>query len=109
MMTLILNGTARIPIQNYSRNIYIDNGIVHSGSNFSCTGDNIVDALVRIAVSPITSIEILNDETSIYDLDDLNAKLTNITETVYDGTINVSAQITFNDISENNAANEEIQ
>lgn len=107
-MTMILNGTVRIPIQSYNRNIYIDNGIVNSGASFSCTGDNIVGSFIQIATSPITSIEILNNETSIYDLDNLNAKLTNITETVYDGNINVSAQITFNDISENNTANEEI-
>lgn len=108
MMTMILNGTARIPIQNYNRNIYIDNGQVHSGANFSCVGDNVVDALVRLAVSPITSIEILNDSTSIYELDNLNAKLTNISENVYDGNINVSAQINFDDNSENDMNGDEV-
>lgn len=108
MMTMILNGTARVPIQSYNRNIYIDNGQVRSGASFSCTGENVVDSLIRLAVSPITAIEILNDETSIYDLDNLNAKLANISENIYDGNISVSAQINFNDNSENDAAGEEI-
>lgn len=106
MMTMILNGSARIPINSYNRYINIVDGKVRSNASFSCTGSGIIDSLLVLAANPITSIEVQNDGTSIYDLENLNAKLTNLNENIYDGKVNVSAEIKFDHDSEDDTAEE---
>lgn len=107
MMTMILNGSARIPIVNYNRYINIVDGQIRSNASFSCVGGGIIDSLIVLAANPITSIEVQSDSATIYDLDNLDAKLTNLSENIYDGKVNVSAEIKFDHDSEDNTAGKE--
>lgn len=105
MMSIIFNNSTTLEISGYNRSINIDDdGIVHSNASVEFVGENVSEYLIPLVTSVITSIEVQNDGTCVYKLTNQNAKLTDISESIYEGTVRISATIIFNAISKSSVS-----
>lgn len=93
MTKLTLNSTEFI-ISGYNRYTNIDTNGVHSSANVSFPDNSQYSTLTQMPT--ITSLSIAIDGSTIYTLSNLNAKVTNINENLYDGGVSMNAQIVFN-------------
>ena len=81
MATMIFNNTLEFEFYDYSRNTYFNGESVTSdGYVNNIQGANIAAELDDFADEPITSIQIKKDDEVIYNLTDIDARLTSINE-----------------------------
>ena len=92
MTTLTLNNT-QFTISGYNRYTYIDDAGVHSNANVAFPNNSQYTALTQ--VGEIESLSIAIDGTSVYSMNNINARITNINENLYDQGVSMTAQITF--------------
>lgn len=70
-------------VESYNRNTSFSEGTISSSAYCSVKVQDI-DEITELAQEPITSIQIIHDDTVIYDLDDINAQIDNTNES-YNG------------------------
>lgn len=101
MTKLILNNT-EIPIHNYNRYTSITENGVESGANFSPVSADTYDSIVALSAEVITDISIEVNDNEIYSLTNQNARITNISENVYEGgeSMNIDVSLTFESVKE---------
>ena len=92
MTKLTLNNT-EFTINGYNRYTNIDDNGMHSSANVSFPNNSQYNALTQVGT--ITSLSIETDGTSVYSLSNLNAKITSINENLYEGGVQMNAQIAF--------------
>ena len=99
MNTLILNGLSSTPfeLRNYNRNTSFDEARnMNSIAYFDIAPTTNTSAqLENIGKNPITNILIKHDDTPIYNLTNLNARISTINETLYDDSVLINASIVF--------------
>ena len=101
MNTLILNGLSNTPftLLNYNRNTSFD---VDSHEMTSIAYFDIANTtgasqqLENIGRNGITNLLIKHDNENIYNLANINANITTISESLYGDTINITVSVTFN-------------
>lgn len=93
MIKMTLNST-EFTITGYNRYTNIDAGGISSYANVSFPDNSQYDALTQIGT--INSMDISVDGTSVYSLSNTSAKVTNISEDLYEHGIRMNAQISFN-------------
>lgn len=98
MNTLILNGLSSTPftLVNFSRNTSFANGMRSIAYFDLVNATNTVSTLQSIGLTSVTNITIKHDDEVIYNLPNLNAQITTISENLVDDHINVNVSITFN-------------
>ena len=101
MNTLILNGLTNAPftLKNYNRNTSFDleNHTMNSVAYFDIDSSSAATAaLQEMGQTEITSIIINHNDTEIYNLSNITAKIATINETLYEDIININVSIIFN-------------
>ena len=100
MNTLILNGLSSTPFTliNYNRNTSFD---LHTHEMTSIAyfdvenGPNVVNTLQSIGTTGITNILIKHDGENIYNLTNLSANISTITESLYEDDIHINVSVNF--------------
>jgi len=95
MNTIVFNGDASFGVESYNKNTTFDGATVNSSGYASLITTDIA-SLTAVAQETITSIQILHDGDSIYNLTNLNARITNINEYLSDNRISVNISFVFN-------------
>ena len=93
MNTIKLNNS-EFELTSFSRNTYFSDNEINSTANcdLRIIGSSILDEL---ADADITSLQIKHDNDVIYNLTDISAKITNISEYLNTDYINTSVSLTF--------------
>ena len=100
MNTLILNGLSSTPFTliNYNRNTSFD---LHTHEMTSIAyfdvenSPNVVNTLQSIGTTGITNILIKHDGENIYNLTNLSANISTITESLYEDNIHINVSVNF--------------
>lgn len=100
MNTLILNGLSSTPftLLNYNRNTSFtpETHEMNSVAYFDIeNGPNVAAQLQNVGKNGVTNILIKHDGENIYNLVNLNASITTISETLYDNTIHINVSVNF--------------
>lgn len=95
MNTIVFNGDASFGVESYNKTTTFEGNTVNSSGYASLITTDIT-SLTTVAQTPITSIQILHDEDSIYNSTNLNAQITNINEYLSDDRMNVNITFIFN-------------
>lgn len=96
MATIILNETS-FALNTFNRNTNFSNDSINSYAYFSINYDNSAEALYELGESTITSIVIKNSmNETIYELNNINAKINSIDENLNGEEIYVNVNIQFN-------------
>ncbi|MDT3386848.1 MAG: hypothetical protein LIR46_03645 [Bacteroidota bacterium] len=94
MTKIIFNGTHEIEITNYNRYTSIgEDGTITSNANVTFPSNACYDELASI--TSISSIVIEIDGSDVYSLPNINAHIVNISESLYDKGVVMTAQIAF--------------
>lgn len=93
MTKLTLNNT-EFTISGYSRYTNIDDAGIHSYASVAFPNNSQYAALTQVGT--ISSLSIAIDGTSVYSLSNISAKITNISEELYEQGVRMNAQIAFN-------------
>lgn len=88
------NENEAVEISGFNRNTSFSEDNTISNAYVNAIGG--VAILQKYGIETITSIKIYNDEEVIYELDNLNAKISNIDEYLNNEQITVNANILFN-------------
>lgn len=97
MTKLTLNNT-EFTIVGFNRNTSIDQDGVHSYAGVIFPDNSQYNALTQVGT--ISSMAIAIDNTSVYSLSNISARITNISEDLYEQGVRMSAQIVFNPANE---------
>ena len=81
-------------IESYSKNTYFSNDTISSNANCSII-TNDIDSLMTLAQNTITSLQIYHDDSLIYNLQNIEAHIDNISETLNDDKINIYINLIF--------------
>lgn len=92
MTKIILNETA-IPIRDYNRYTSITENGIESGANFSPVDSNVYETLIALSEDVITDIGIEIGGTEVYHLSNQNAKISSISENVYENNDRLSINV----------------
>ena len=93
-MNQIKLNTLVLEVIDYNKSTYLDGDLI--SSNASCSvSTNDITALTALIDDQITSIRILHDNTVIYDLQNINAKITNINEYLSGDHMNITLSLIF--------------
>ena len=95
MNTIKLNDL-ELEVTGYSKNIYFNDNIMSSNASCQVVTNN-SEAIVNLAKETITSIQIKHDNEVIYDLPDINAKVTSINEYLNINKVDVNMALAFED------------
>lgn len=95
MLKLTLNDAVEIEINSYNRYTNIHDGGLSASANFSFSDISAYDDLVALKDGEITDIQVDSDGKAIYHLTNQHARLTNISENIYDGNVSINASISF--------------
>ena len=98
MNTIKLNNTT-FEVTSYNKSTYLSDQEIRSNATCSIKISDIADVNALMGVT-ITSLKIYHDETLIYNLADISAKLDNVNEYLNIDTVDVSLSLTF-DMSSN--------
>ena len=93
MNTIKLN-EVEMQVDGYNKNTYLSGDTITSNASCSVRTNNIT-ALNELMTTPIESIQIYHDNTLIYDLDDINARVDNINEYLNEDHMNINVNLTF--------------
>ena len=93
MNTIKLNNTT-FEIENYNRNTYFGGETINSTGSCSLTNADIAD-VNELGSTTITTLQIYHDNTLIYDLQDINAKIDSINEYLNGDRVSISVSFTF--------------
>lgn len=95
MDVIILNNDLENPIEitNYGRNISFDNNDITSTGYFN--GQDVASKVTKYGNSPITSIIIKHQGEVYYNLTNINAYITNVSEYADNGIVNLTVNLTF--------------
>ena len=83
-----------LEVESYNKNTYFQEDSITSNANCSVKISDIT-ALNELAQDTITSIQIYHDETLIYDLQDISAKITGISEYLNGNIVSISLSLVF--------------
>lgn len=81
-------------VSSYTKNTTFSEDSISSNGYCELVSPNIAN-LMSIAQDPITSIRIYHDNTQIYELENINAKIENINEYLSDDRISVNMNFIF--------------
>lgn len=105
MLSLIINGQTdkALEITNFDRNTsFYEDGITSIAYGQVVNAGNAVEALQEIGLDKVTSLQINNsEEQPIYLLENQNARLTTINESLSEEQIHISFNIDFNLVKNN--------
>jgi len=95
-MNVIKLNNAEFQVESYSRNtsFYNEEGTVVSAATCGLITNNL-NALNELAATTITSIQILHDDNLIYNLENIDAVIENISESLSDDRVWVYVNIKF--------------
>ena len=93
-MNVIKFNNTEFEVEGYSKNTYFNGASMSSNGMCQVKLDDI-SALMDLAQTPITSIQILHDDVVIYDLQDINARIDNTNEYLNTDRIDVSINLIF--------------
>ena len=107
-MNIIKLNDLEMQVEGYNKNTYLnENKII---SNATCTiNTNNINALHELMSDSIQTIQIYHDDTLIYNLENLNAHITNINEYLNIDHIGVSLGISFDNEEETNENSEPLE
>ena len=94
MNIIKFNKSVEVEVESYGKNTYFNGANMTSNANCTVKTDNIA-ALNELATSPITNIQIYSDGIMIYELDEINAKIDNISEYLNGNRIDVNISLSF--------------
>ena len=96
MNKIVLNNV-EIPIDSFSRNTSLSDGVVYSNAMVSINNDmDYSDELQDLIKAPITSLKLKVDDEIVYNLENINAQITSINENLYANGMNINLNIIFN-------------
>jgi len=81
-------------VVSFNKSTYFNEGGINSSANCSIKTANMT-SLYALAESGLQSIQIYHDNELIYDLDNINGKMTSIDEYLMDDHININVNLTF--------------
>ncbi len=93
-MNKIKFNNTEFEVLNYSKNTYFNEGSMSSNASCAIKTDD-VSNLHTFGLTPITSIEITHDDTVIYTLDNIHARVSNIGEYLETDHININIDLIF--------------
>lgn len=93
-MNKIKFNNSEFEIESYSKNTYFSNDTINSNANCSII-TNDIDSLMTVAQNIITSLQIYHDDSLIYNLQNIEAHIDNISETLNDDKINIYINLIF--------------
>lgn len=93
-MNLIVLNDVVLEVTAYNKNTYLENGEMSSTATCSIITTDIT-ALNALAEELITTIQISNNGTLIYDLQNIKAHITNISEFLNTDRVNINLTLTF--------------
>ena len=93
MNTIVLNDVT-LEVTAYNKNTFLENGDISSSATCSVITSDIT-TLNELSERLITSIKIYNDETLIYDLHNIEARISNISEYLNSNHININLTLLF--------------
>ena len=93
-MNKIKFNNLEMEVLDYNKNTYLTDHTVQSSASCSVISSD-MSALNALMNTTITSIEIYHDDILIYDLKDINCKISNINEYLSDNHMNVSLSLIF--------------
>ena len=99
MLKMKLNNTIEFPITGYNRYTNIQDNGFNAQCNFSMSDMSAYDSLLSFGEETITDIKIYSNDKEIYHLGNQNAKLANISESVYGEDVSINASIVFNPVT----------
>lgn len=94
MTTIKFNDNAW-EVASYSKNTYFNGETITSNASCGLKVTN-TNELQAMAPEPITTIKILKDDTVIYDLEDIDARIENINEYLDTDHMSVTVNLIFN-------------
>ena len=96
-MNKIKLNNVEFEVENYNKSTYFSNDTISTNANCSIITDNIT-ALNELAEDEITSIQIHHDDTLIYNLADISARIDSINEWLNGDRMSISVNFTFSNI-----------
>lgn len=93
-MNKIKFNSLEMEVLDYNKNTYLTGQTVQSSASCNVISSD-MSALNALMNTTITSIEIYHDGILIYDLKDINCKISNINEYLSDNHMNVSLSLIF--------------
>lgn len=94
-MNVIRLNNFETEVESYSKNTYLSGANITSNASCSII-TNDVTALNALMATTITSLQILHDGELIYNLQDINAKIENISEYLSNDRMNINLNLNFN-------------
>jgi hypothetical protein len=95
MTTNVILNTTTFPIRYYNKVTNLNEGQIVSNAYITFDDGVVSDDLLGIMQSGINTLTIQTDGETVYYKTDLNAKITNINESLSDGKVQVQANILF--------------
>lgn len=96
-MNKIKLNNAEFEIENYNKSTYFGGDTITSNANFQLTTNDIT-LLNALVSETITSIQIIHDDTVIYNLTDINAHIDNINEYLNFDRMNINVSMRFDPV-----------
>lgn len=93
MNTIKFNNT-EFTVLSYNKNTYFSGDIISSDASCSIITNDISN-LNTMAQEPITTLQIYHNDTLIYNLQDINAHITYISEYLNDEAMSITINLTF--------------
>ena len=93
-MNKIKLNTLELEVEDFSKNTYFNGNSVERTGNCTIITNNVA-SVIALGSTPITSIQIYHDETLIYDLSDINAVITNVSEFLDNGRMRIGINLVF--------------
>lgn len=93
-MNTIKFNNLTLQVESYNKNTYFDGATVNSTASCSVVTSDLT-ALNELAEGTITTIQIYHDDTLIYDLQDINCRITNISEYLSEARMNITINLVF--------------
>lgn len=94
-MNKIKFNNVEVTLEGYNRTTYFSDGSISSNGSCNIITDDMTE-LNELAQDTITSIQIYSNDTLIYDLQDIDAKINTISEYLNGDRISISISLVFN-------------
>lgn len=99
-MNTIKFNNVTFSVESYNRNIYLSENEIHGDGNCTIIVND-MSTLTALMDNTITAIQIYHDNNLIYDVQNLDAYITNINEYLSDDRVIISLSLRFDNVEGN--------